>query len=87
MDVPRSFALAVLAIVAVASQYTVDALFAWEAGVNPGTPASENVANLALFGLQFLPCFQTYEGLVPFSAASVVPGLGCWSSAGRHAGS
>lgn len=48
VDVPRSFALAVLAIIAVAPEYAVDALFAWEAGVAPGTIASENAANLAV---------------------------------------
>jgi cation:H+ antiporter len=48
VDVPRSFALAVLAIIAVAPEYAVDALYAWEAGVAPGTPASENAANLAV---------------------------------------
>ena len=48
VDVPRSFALAVLAIIAVAPEYAVDALYAWEAGVNPGSPASQNAANLAV---------------------------------------
>lgn len=33
-DVPRSFALAVLAVIAVAPEYTVDALYGWEAGAN-----------------------------------------------------
>lgn len=48
VDVPRSFALAVLAIIAVAPEYAVDALYAWEAGAAPGTPASANAANLAV---------------------------------------
>jgi len=48
IDVPRSFALAVLAIIAVAPEYAVDALYAWEAGAAPGTAASENAANLAV---------------------------------------
>jgi cation:H+ antiporter len=48
VDVPRSFAIAVLAIIAVAPEYAVDALYAFEAGANPGTPASENAANLAV---------------------------------------
>jgi len=47
-DVPRSFALAVLAIIAVAPEYAVDALYAWEAGAAPGTPASATAANLAV---------------------------------------
>ena len=48
VDVPQSFALAVLAIIAVAPEYAVDALYAWEAGAAPGTPASEAAANLAV---------------------------------------
>ena len=47
-DVPRGFALAVLAVIAVAPEYAVDALYAWEAGANPGTPAAEAAANLAV---------------------------------------
>ncbi|MFD1644724.1 sodium:calcium antiporter [Haloarchaeobius litoreus] len=43
-DVPRAFALAVLAILAVAPEYAVDALYAWEAGANPGS----NAGNLAV---------------------------------------
>jgi len=48
MDVPRSFALAVLAVIAVAPEYAVDALFAWASGRAPGTPASEAAADLAV---------------------------------------
>ena len=47
-DVPRGFALAVLAVIAVAPEYAVDALYAWEAGAAPGTPASEAAADLAV---------------------------------------
>lgn len=47
-DVPREFAIAVLAVIAVAPEYAVDALYAWEAGVDPGSPASQNAANLAV---------------------------------------
>jgi len=48
MDVPRSFALAVLAIIAVAPEYAVDALFAWEAGQFAGTERGIEAANLAV---------------------------------------
>ncbi|MDY7083065.1 MAG: sodium:calcium antiporter, partial [Halobacteria archaeon] len=48
MDVPREFAIAVLAIIAVAPEYAVDALYAWEAGANPGSPESMAAANLAI---------------------------------------
>ncbi|SIQ85591.1 cation:H+ antiporter [Haladaptatus litoreus] len=47
-DVPRAFALAVLAILAVAPEYAVDAYFAWTAGANAGTEAGREAANLAV---------------------------------------
>ncbi|SEO41511.1 cation:H+ antiporter [Halogranum amylolyticum] len=47
-DVPRAFALAVLAVLAVAPEYAVDALFAWQAGAQHGTPAGREAANLAV---------------------------------------
>ncbi|MFC7021313.1 MULTISPECIES: sodium:calcium antiporter [Haloarcula] len=36
-DVPRAFAIAVLAVLAVAPEYAVDALFAWQAGAGGAT--------------------------------------------------
>ncbi|MFB6234250.1 MAG: hypothetical protein ABEH81_07345 [Halopenitus sp.] len=47
-DVPRAFALAVLAIIAVTPEYAVDALYAWEAGAAPGTAKSMAAADLAV---------------------------------------
>ncbi|MFC4990312.1 sodium:calcium antiporter [Saliphagus infecundisoli] len=47
-DVSRSFAIAVLAVLAVAPEYAVDALYAWEAGVTPAGPASREAADLAV---------------------------------------
>ena len=47
-DVPRAFALAVLAVLAVAPEYAVDALYAWEAGANVGTPLGNEKASLAV---------------------------------------
>ena len=47
-DVPRAFALAILAVLAVAPEYAVDALYAWEAGIDPGSPASQEAASLAV---------------------------------------
>ncbi len=47
-DVPPAFAIAVLAILAVAPEYAVDALFAWQAGAAAGTPAGLKSANLAV---------------------------------------
>ena len=43
-DVPRAFALAVLAVLAVAPEYAVDALYAWQAGMNPGSSEAANLA-------------------------------------------
>jgi cation:H+ antiporter len=47
-DVPRAFALAVLAVLAVAPEYAVDALYAWTAGATAGTPRGTEAANLAV---------------------------------------
>jgi cation:H+ antiporter len=46
-DVPRAFAIAVLAILAVAPEYAVDALYAFDAGFLPGAAGAE-AANLAV---------------------------------------
>jgi cation:H+ antiporter len=47
-DVPRAFAIAVLAVLAVAPEYAVDALYAWTAGANVGTTRGAEAANLAV---------------------------------------
>jgi len=47
-DVPRSFAIAVLAVLAVAPEYAVDALFAWTAGAQAGTARGIEAGNLAV---------------------------------------
>ncbi|WP_224447482.1 sodium:calcium antiporter [Haloprofundus salilacus] len=47
-DVPRAFAIAVLAVLAVAPEYAVDALYAWTAGANVGTDRGAEAANLAV---------------------------------------
>ena len=47
-DVPRSFAIAVLAVLAVAPEYAVDALYAWTAGSLAGTAAGAEAGNLAV---------------------------------------
>ncbi len=47
-DVPRSFAIAVLAVLAVAPEYAVDALYAWTAGSLAGTPEGAEAGNLAV---------------------------------------
>jgi cation:H+ antiporter len=47
-DVPRAFAIAVLAVLAVAPEYAVDAFYAWRAGALAGTPAGVEAGNLAI---------------------------------------
>ncbi|WP_255197301.1 sodium:calcium antiporter [Halorarius litoreus] len=47
-DVPRAFAIAVLAVLAVAPEYAVDALYAFNAGNFAGTPRGMEAANLAV---------------------------------------
>ncbi len=47
-DVPRAFAIAVLAVLAVAPEYAVDALYAWNAGAQAGTAAGREAGNLAV---------------------------------------
>lgn len=47
-DVPRAFAIAVLAVLAVAPEYAVDALYAWQAGAFEGTQRGMEAANLAV---------------------------------------
>lgn len=47
-DVPRAFAIAVLAVLAVAPEYAVDALFAWNAGQFAGTPRGMEAAGYAV---------------------------------------
>ncbi|MFB6110651.1 MAG: sodium:calcium antiporter [Halodesulfurarchaeum sp.] len=47
-DVPRPFAIAVLAVLAVAPEYSVDALYAWKAGIYAGTARGVEAGNLAI---------------------------------------
>lgn len=47
-DVPRAFAIAVLAVLAVAPEYAVDALYAWNAGVYSGVGRGIEAGNLAV---------------------------------------
>ena len=45
-DVPQAFAIAVLAVLAVAPEYAVDALYAWEVGAGSSQAANLAVANM-----------------------------------------
>ncbi|WP_254821259.1 sodium/calcium exchanger protein [Haloglomus halophilum] len=68
-DVPRAFALAVLAVLAVAPEYAVDALYAYQAGANPGSGggdlavANMTGANRILIGLGWsgIALFSIYK--------------------------
>ncbi|TKX55623.1 MULTISPECIES: sodium:calcium antiporter [Halorubrum] len=45
-DVPQAFAIAVLAVLAVAPEYAVDALYAWQAGAGSAAAGNLAVANM-----------------------------------------
>ncbi|WP_049987552.1 sodium/calcium exchanger protein [Halobellus rufus] len=45
-DVPQAFAIAILAVLAVAPEYAVDALYAWQAGAGSTEAANLAVANM-----------------------------------------
>jgi cation:H+ antiporter len=87
-DVPRAFAVAVLAVIAVLPEYAVDAHYAWTAGANFGTPRGAEAANLAIanmtganriligIGWAGIALFTLYRALsTPESAARDRPGL------------
>ncbi|SFR37408.1 sodium:calcium antiporter [Halogeometricum limi] len=66
-DVPRAFALAVLAVLAVAPEYAVDALYAWQAASDPSKAnlavANMTGANRILIGLGWsgIALFSIYK--------------------------
>jgi cation:H+ antiporter len=66
-DVPRAFALAVLAVLAVAPEYAVDALYAWQAATDPSAAnlavANMTGANRILIGLGWsgIALFSIYK--------------------------
>jgi cation:H+ antiporter len=81
-DVPRAFAIAVLAVLAVAPEYAVDALYAWNAGQFAGTPRGIEAGNLAvanMTGANRILIGIGWAGIVLFSVyrrgASVDPAI------------
>jgi len=66
-DVPRAFAIAVLAVLAVAPEYAVDALYAWQAATDPSKAnlavANMTGANRILIGLGWsgIALFSIYK--------------------------
>jgi cation:H+ antiporter len=63
-DVPRAFALAVLAVLAVAPEYAVDALYAWQAA---GDPAKANLAVANMTGANRILIGLGWSGIALFS--------------------
>ena len=71
-DVPRAFAIAVLAVLAVAPEYAVDALYAWQAGQGDAAAGNLAVANmtganriligLGWSGIALFSVYQAYSG-------------------------
>ncbi|SHH15629.1 sodium:calcium antiporter [Halobaculum gomorrense] len=71
-DVPRAFAIAVLAVLAVAPEYAVDALYAWQAGQGDAQAANLAVANMTganriligigWSGIALFSIYQAYTG-------------------------
>ncbi|MEZ3142931.1 sodium:calcium antiporter [Halobaculum sp. MBLA0143] len=64
-DVPRAFALAVLAVLAVAPEYAVDALYAWQAGA--GDPQAGNLAVANMTGANRILIGLGWSGIAIFS--------------------
>jgi cation:H+ antiporter len=64
-DVPRAFALAVLAVLAVAPEYAVDALYAWQAGA--GDPTAGNLAVANMTGANRILIGLGWSGIALFS--------------------
>ncbi|MDS0293603.1 sodium:calcium antiporter [Halogeometricum luteum] len=63
-DVPRAFALAILAVLAVAPEYAVDALYAWQAASDP---AKANLAVANMTGANRILIGLGWSGIALFS--------------------
>jgi cation:H+ antiporter len=68
-DVPPAFAIAVLAVLAVAPEYAVDALYAWEAGAGSAESANLAVANMT--GADRILIGLGWSGIALFTIARV----------------
>ena len=66
-DVPTAFAIAVLAVLAVAPEYAVDALFAWRAGANPGPSEAANLAIANMTGANRILIGLGWAGIALFT--------------------
>jgi len=70
-DVPRAFALAVLAVLAVAPEYAVDALYAWQAATDP---AKANLAVANMTGANRILIGLGWSGIALFSIYKATSG-------------
>jgi len=66
-DVPRAFAIAVLAVLAVAPEYAVDALYAYNAGLNPADSEAANLAVANMTGANRILIGLGWAGIALFS--------------------
>ncbi|MFC7070890.1 sodium:calcium antiporter [Halobaculum lipolyticum] len=73
-DVPRAFAIAVLAVLAVAPEYAVDALYAWQAG--QGDAAAGNLAVANMTGANRILIGLGWSGIALFSVYQAYSGSG-----------
>ncbi|MFC7097530.1 sodium:calcium antiporter [Halobaculum marinum] len=73
-DVPRAFAIAVLAVLAVAPEYAVDALYAWQAG--QGDAAAGNLAVANMTGANRILIGLGWSGIALFSVYQAYGGSG-----------
>ena len=66
-DVPQAFAIAVLAVLAVAPEYAVDALYAWQAGADPGMSQAANLAVANMTGANRILIGIGWSGIALFT--------------------
>lgn len=66
-DVPTAFAIAVLAVLAVAPEYAVDALFAWQAGIDPGPSRAASLAIANMTGANRILIGIGWSGIALFT--------------------
>jgi cation:H+ antiporter len=66
-DVPTAFAIAVLAVLAVAPEYAVDALYAWQAGADPGASEAASLAIANMTGANRILIGIGWSGIALFT--------------------
>jgi cation:H+ antiporter len=66
-DVPTAFAIAVLAVLAVAPEYAVDAYYAWQAGADPGPSEAASLAIANMTGANRILIGIGWAGITLFT--------------------